>query len=105
MTGWLECDLFLGFEMFNAFEEKLNVANPYAVALFMQGEGGDYLTSVERDGKRWVGKFAKAPFETAQIELLQSNIYSLARKLVPSFSPTDAPLHLFPLVRSESVSS
>jgi hypothetical protein len=103
---WLECDLFLGFEVSPLFEEQLTQANPYAVTLFIQGEAkSDYLTSVEHDGKKWIGKFAKAPFETEQILLLQSNIYSLVQKLVPSFSSDKAPLHLFPFIRSEYVSS
>lgn len=105
METWLDCDLFVGFEMTPAFAAELEGANPCAVLLFMHGEEKSYLTVVNRGGREWIGKVAETPLETGQIELLQANIYSLVKRLVPSFNPQKNPLHLFAMARSESVSS
>lgn len=91
--------LFLGFPVDELYAEELSKANPYVVAQFIQKEG-DYLREITYQDMRFFGKFLGHIAELQQIELLEANIYSLLKKLVPNFSYQEIPLYLFPIEES-----
>lgn len=85
--------LFLGFPIGPAFEAKLAQVNPSTLALFTQG-GDTYLELCETADARYLGKDLGALSDLATLELMESNIYSLLKHLVPEYPYAHHPLVL-----------
>lgn len=88
--------LFLGFPVDKLYGEELGKANPHIVAQFIQKEGS-YLREITYQDMRFFGKFLGNFTELRKVTLLEANIYSLLKKLVPNFPYQEIPLYLFPI--------
>lgn len=88
-----EVDLFLGFPISDDFRSRLNGVNPHLFDRFVN-EGSEYLREVEHDGIKYLGKFVGGILETGRSELLETNIFSMIKRLVPDFSYDDTSLVL-----------
>lgn len=93
--------LFLGFPIDQLFAKKLDRVNQNLISEFIKDEG-DYLREVQHNGVLYVGKEIGKITEYQKLELLEQNIYSLLKKLVPDFPYDEAPLYLFPMTEDES---
>src|SRR5438105_1590338 len=91
--------LFLGFPIEHDFSLKLDKVNPEIVSLFVK-KGGDYLEKINFKGVSYLGKFVGDIADGTALELLEANIYSLLKKLVPEYSYEKIPLLLFPYSES-----
>ncbi len=69
----------------------LQSANPSLVALFTKG-GDDYLETVEHHGQRYLGKCVGENADLARITLVEANIMSLLRRLVPDYPYQETPM-------------
>lgn len=90
----LEVQLFLGFPVDKIFSQELEKINPVIAKQFIQ-RGENYLQEITHDGMPFLGKYAGKMATPLQLELLEANIYSLLRKIVPDFSYQEVPLYLF----------
>lgn len=86
-----ESVLFLGFPVDAAYSRSMKGFDSKFLELFFQS---DYLSEVTHEGVRYLGKFAD-PLSINEISLLQSNIYSILKKMVPSYPYEKVPLILF----------
>ncbi|MGA8165351.1 MAG: hypothetical protein WB791_10105 [Waddliaceae bacterium] len=95
--------LFLGFPLDKLFVEELGKANPYLVAQFIQtgreaySADSEYLREIIYQEMHFLGKFLGGIANLQHIELVEANIYSLLKRLVPHFSYEEIPLYLFPI--------
>lgn len=80
----LDLKLFFGFSVDASLEDALTKANSHAVQLFINNSS-EYLHEVFHDGKRYVGKFVGQITSPPELELLEANIYSITKKLVPDY--------------------
>jgi len=95
----LEVRLFFGFPIGAAFASALQNLNPEITALFIREEDA-YLQEVYYRERRYIGKYIGHKTELANLELLEANIYSILKKLVPDFPYKDEPLILFPALEN-----
>ena len=80
----LDLKLFFGFEVEASLEDALSKANSHAVQLFINNSS-EYLHEVFHNGNRYIGKFIGEISSPSELELLQANIYSITKKLVPNY--------------------
>jgi hypothetical protein len=80
----LDLQLFFGFQVDVSFEDALNKANSHTVKLFINNNS-QYLHEVFHEGKRYIGKFVGQASDPQALELLQANIFSIAKKLTPDY--------------------
>lgn len=97
---FLTPQLFLGFPLSSEFASKLEKTNPYAVSLFIQ-EKGDYLHEVNFKNGKYLGKFVNNLADFSELELLEANIFSILKKLVPNYPYEQNPLVLFTISPSQ----
>ena len=83
---FLDLQLFFGFHVDASFEDALSEANPHAIQLFINNNSSDYLHEVLHEEKRYIGKFAGEMSSPQALELLQANIYSITKKLIPNYN-------------------
>lgn len=88
--------LFLGYPVDSGFEKALNGVDPAIVSLFIQ-DGEDYLHEVRYQGARYLGKQVSQIADFEQLELLETNIYSLLKKVVPDYPYHQKQLLIFPI--------
>jgi hypothetical protein len=84
--------LFLGFPINTLFAEKL-AEIPSEILKFYICEGDNYLKKIEKHGICYLGKNVKNCVEFPTLQLLETNIYSLLKKIIPNY-----PYHNTPLV-------
>jgi hypothetical protein len=77
--------LFLGFLVNNELADNLNRINPNLLALFIQNED-NYLKEIIIQNKRYIGKSIEKAIDLPSLELLQLNIYSILKKMLPDYS-------------------
>ena len=93
----LEVALFLGFPVDRAYARSMEAVDPTLLELFFHNSNDcDYLSEVTNDGVRYLGKYAGENNRVADIALLQNNIYSILKKLIPDYTYETVPLILFP---------
>lgn len=92
----LTAELFLGFPVDGLFAGQLEKTNPHLVREFIN-ETGEYLLEIQHHQMRYIGKKAGFIIELPKLELLQKNIYSLLKRLVPNFPYEETPLYLLSL--------
>ena len=85
--------LFLGFPVDDMFARQLENV-PDALLNSFISEGDNYLQNIEDNGVRYLGKFSNPCTELRDLELLESNIYSLLKKIEPNYSFHHTPLVL-----------
>jgi hypothetical protein len=98
---FLTPNLFLGFPIEESFEKKLNLTNPYIVSLFVK-KNGDYLQEVTFKTRKYLGKFVGHMTDFSELELIEANIFSILKKLVPDHPYDQTPLVLFTLSDKDS---
>jgi hypothetical protein len=50
---------------------------------------------------RYFGKFANANLTMSALELLEKNVYSLLKKIVPDFPYEETALYVFPILNED----
>jgi hypothetical protein len=91
----LGVELFLGFPVDPTFTKELSQIDPQLVALFIQNDD-NYLKEIVYHDVRYLGKFAGKISDTSDLKLLEANIYSLLKKMIPDYPYENVPLVLFP---------
>jgi hypothetical protein len=88
--------LFLGFPVNTDFENKLIDLNPHFVSAYIRDDDL-YLQETISNDIRYLGKCIPENVVTdiLQLELLESNIYSILNKLLPNHPSQEIPLELF----------
>jgi hypothetical protein len=87
--------LFFGFYVNEELADELIKVNPKLLALFIQNEE-NYLKEIEIQNKRYIGKGIESSIDLVSLELLQANIYSLLKKILPTYPFEKSPLILLP---------
>lgn len=93
-----DSELFLGFPVDPLFAVALGKTNPFAVKQFLGG--GDYLTDLTHNDMRYLGKFLGKISTLPQLELVENNVYSLLKRVVPNFPYQETPLYLFTIIHA-----
>lgn len=94
-------ELFLGFPVDDLFALQLENANHNLVKEFTK-ENDQYLSEIRYKEMRYIGKKAGSIATLSQLELLQENIYSLLKRLVPNFPYEESPLYLLSLFHDDA---
>lgn len=97
---YIQIDMFFGFPVDERFANALKSLDPRLINLYVQEGEDTYLQSIENEGNKYLGKPVGIITETSTLELLQLNIYSILKKLVPDFPYESTPLELVPIVHS-----
>lgn len=87
-----DTQLFIGFPLTFEYEERLEKVPRELLSLFIQ-ESPDYLRRFSNEKDVFLGKQISGVTSVDSIELIQQNIYSLLRRLIP-----DYPYELHPLI-------
>lgn len=87
--------LFLGYPIEDDFAEVLESVDPQVSALFITQESSEYLQEIIHNDRRYLGKFTGEAVGSQELILLESNIYSLLKKIVPNYPYDRVPLVLF----------
>ncbi len=69
-------------------------------ALFIRNDTEDYLREIIHQDCHYLGKFAGEVSDCHHLRLLEVNIYSLLKKIVPGYPCEGVPLQLFPVSMS-----
>ena len=93
----LNLKLFLGFPINEVLAEEVAKLDPKVTQLFI-GESDEYLRQVVYQDVMYWGKNIGEICDVDKLEQLESNIYSLLKKIVSGYSYSEMPLLLFPLV-------
>ncbi len=96
--------LFLGFPVDEPFSKLLNKNKPEYLAIFI-GSGEAYLEEVHFQGVCYLGKYVANEEPLMQLELLEANIFSFLRKLVPDYDFATTHLILFALSHDDPVNT
>ncbi len=87
--------LFLGFHVDDTFSKQLATINPHLIEYFVNANG-EYLTDFHFEDKRYFGKSIDSALSIEELKLLETNIQSIAHKLVEVYEFADNPLVLIP---------
>ena len=93
----IEMQLFLGFPVDRAFAAALKQLDKSILEIFVGIKPTDYLQDIEFQNMRYLGKIVGEIGDSAQLNLLKENIYSLLIKLVPQYPSHEVELVLFPI--------
>lgn len=88
--------LFLGLPVNNELAAHLAKIDPKILSFFIQKEE-NYLQEVFFQKKHFLGKSVDKAVDLSSLEMLELNIYSLLKKLVPHYPFENTSLLLFPL--------
>jgi hypothetical protein len=95
--------LFFGFPVDERYGAALANVDPKIYHLFVDNNANStYLQLINYRDQQYLGKHLGALIECGTLELLQANIYSLLRKLVPEYSYEEVPLRLLSFIPSEA---
>lgn len=92
----IDSTLFLGLPVDSSLALSIGKINPQLLSLFLHS-GEDYLQEVTFQGTRYIGKFVQNEEPLIQLELLEANIFSLLKKLIPNHPYENSHLILFAL--------
>ena len=92
---FLNPELFFGFPVTSVLAKKLQLANSHLVSHFIS-PSSEYLREASHNGIPHLGKSIGKDATLEQLELLEANIYSIARRLVGDFDFSQSPAILFP---------
>lgn len=96
-----EVELFLGFPIDSSFATALSSIDPKIISIFIRNDR-DYLQEITYQNNRYIGKFAGKLNDLSGLELLNSNIYSILKKIVPDYPFEKTQLELFPAISQPS---
>lgn len=88
--------LFLGFPLDQLLAEELKSVDSQLASLFIGRNDNSCLQEITYNGVRYLGKFAGEISDPDSLKLLEANIYSILKRIVPHYNFEDAMLHLFP---------
>ena len=94
----LDYQFFLGFPLDSAYKEQLNNISQPLHSLFIQNGSDEYLKQIDYENTSYLGKNLAIVTDIQSIELLEANIYSLLRRLIPHYSYEKHSLILFPVL-------
>lgn len=86
--------LYLGLLAEDSLLQELRQLPPGFHDLFIQNQDSAYLQQIEFEGKIYLGKYLGTSIETSSLDSLQTNIYSLLKRLIPYYSYEQHPLLL-----------
>ncbi len=92
--------LFLGVAINRELEESLNEMNPLLKALMVQNNDS-YLSEIEWQDQKFLGKFAGKISSVQNLDLLKGNVLSLFKRFLTSFPISDEALLLIAIPESE----
>ncbi len=87
--------LFLGIRVDDALDQALADVNPHLLDHLVKN-GSDYLHETTLENQRYIGKNLGRISEIENLDLLEANIYSLLKKLLPDYPFEPTSLVLFP---------
>jgi hypothetical protein len=90
-------ELFLGFSVDESFSKALSSIDPQVKNLFIRSDTHDYLQEVAYNDRRYIGKFVGEITDSKQLKLIESNIYSLLKKIIPDYPSEQVSLQVFPV--------
>ncbi len=96
----LKSRVFLGVKELPALQAQLKKKSPQFLELFIQDDP-DYLQRVEHQGQPYLGKFLDSHVDLSHLDLIESNVYSLLRRVVPEYPFQESILELFPVTTTE----
>lgn len=96
---YIEVELFFGFPLDEQFLSALDSVDKRLYDLYVQ-KGDAYLQRFDHEGRSYLGKPVGMISDVSTLELLQLNIYSLLKKLLPDFPFDTTPLQLVPIVHT-----
>jgi len=86
--------LFLGCPIDDHLENELQAVDPKILNLFLQSD--EYLTKIVYNDMNFLGKYTNTTSNSSELTLLQDNIYSILKKVLPKYPFENKPLVLFP---------
>lgn len=90
----LESELFLGFAIDPIFEKKLASADPQSLKNFIGNK--EFLWKVSYEGIEYLGKPVGKKATLSSLDLVENNIFSLLKRVLPDYPYEETPLYLFP---------
>lgn len=89
--------LFFGFIVQEAFASKLLFVPKDLESFIIQNEE-PYLYKVSHEGNIYLGKYVKSELNLAELQLVETNIFSLLKKLIPDYDYESSELYLIPII-------
>lgn len=90
-----DTELFLGFSLTSGFLDKFQKLNPDICSLFIQ-KNSNYLQKIYINNDVFIGKFVGQIVDIDKLQLIQTHIFSVLKKLVPDYNYENDSLVLFP---------
>lgn len=94
-----EVELFFGLPIDKTLERELKEVDEAVLSIFIRPEEA-YLQEATLQGKRFLGKSIGTAVDFNHLELLETNIYSLLKRILPNYPFPKTSLTLF---ASESI--
>lgn len=89
----IDHQLFLGLPLDNSFQNQLGKVSHHVRSLLIQNHP-DYLNIVEYQGITYLGKHLGSLVNFSNLELVETHIYSLLRRLTVDYPYEQIPLVL-----------
>ncbi len=84
MMEFSRISLFFGVEVTEELDQALQSVNPHLLMLLIHNDS-EYLHEYHEKGTRYLGKNLGTFVEGKALDLIEANIKSLLKKLVPSY--------------------
>jgi len=99
----IEVQLFLGIPVDSQLSKRLDLVDSGLLEEYIDKGDDKSLQFATYQGQRYIGKPVGSFTDLPKLELLEMNIWSLLKKIVPAQKITEKTLELFPLyVKKES---
>lgn len=89
--------LFFGFLVEDSFARQLALVADDLKNFIVQNED-PYLHKISHEGKVYLGKYVESELNLAALQLVETNIFSLLKKLIPDYPYRDSELFLIPII-------
>lgn len=93
--------MFLGALLTPEIGQKLNAINPSLRNFFIQ-DGEEYLKEKVHEGEIYIGKKISSIENLSELDLIEKNIYSLLKKMIPDIHCEKGALWLFPILTDKN---
>jgi hypothetical protein len=87
MVFMFDCELYLAFPVDSLYQKKLDALPKELRDVFIHHSSNhsEYLSFIQEAGQWYLGKKVGLSIDSAALDLIRSNIYSLLRRLVPEY--------------------
>ena len=92
-----ERKFFFGYLVEDVYQNLLSSVNNSLLDLYIKN-GGEYLQEEIFQNKRYLGCYSSSPADIPHLELLESHIFSLLKRIIPNHPYDNSSLVLFPVV-------